>query len=316
MIALAVAWLLAQPCGAARPWCGADVPCRVVSHGRDSQGIERVEIGEDVADSLPAGLAAALWLVYPGFSPFPAEVGAFRYEVGTPHGRLGLCLLPSVAARQRRATGQPLEGGLALLTFDPSRSPQPPRFPLDPAFDTARNAGLLTPAQLRSLEELDRIAARRAEDLDRAWRELAQSPYLAGSRRQLLDGIRAFDDPRPVGSRDDLRPQRFFDSEQRIALRRRGHAIPGRCAVVLLPGSTRVDLSACPLSQLAAAWNRRSVETRTLPDLRALPEREHEEIDGLTLELKDVAPATAARLVFGLLSAIDGLASAAQTARP
>jgi hypothetical protein len=315
MMALALALLLAQPCAAAGPWCGADVPCRIESLGRDGEGIERVEIEEDVTDSLPAGQAAAVWLVYPGFSPFPAAAGAFRYEVGTPRGSLGLCLLPSVAARQRRATGQPLEGGLALLSFDPSRS-QPPRFPLDPAFDTARAQGLLTPVQLRSVDELDRIAARRAEDIHRAWLELAQSPYLAYSRRQLLDGIRGFDDPRPVASKDDLRPERFFDREQRIALRRRGHAIPGRCSLAFLPRRARVELSGCPLSQLAAAWNRRPADTGTLPALRAIPERQHDEIDGLTLELTDVSPATAARLVFGLLSAVDGLASTGETPRP
>jgi hypothetical protein len=315
VITLALALVLAQPCVAAGPWCDADVPCRVVSRERDPGGIERVEIEEDVPGALPAGRAAALWLVYPGFDPFPAAVGAFRYEVGTPRGTFGLCLLPSVAARQRRATGPPLEGGLALLTFDPSRS-QPPRFPLDGAFDTARREGLLTPAQLRSLGELDRIAGGRADDLGRAWRELAQSPYLAWSRRQLLDRIRGFDDPRPVGSKDDLRPQRFFDREQRTALRRRGHDIPGTCSLLFLPRSARVELAACPLSQLAAAWNRRSADAGTLPNLRAAPERKDEEIDGVTLELNDVAPATAARLVFGLLSAVDGLSTGGEAPAP
>jgi len=315
MMAVALGWLLAQPCAAAGPWCGADVPCRIVSHGRDPQGIERVEMEEDVPDSLPVERAAAVWLVYPGFSPFPAAVGAFRYEVGTPHGTLALCVLPSVAARQRRAVGQPLEGGLALLTFDPTRT-QSPRFPLDPVFDTARTEGLLSAAQLRSLDELHRIAERRVEDLYRAWRELAESPYLAYSRQQLFEGIRGFDDPRPVSSRDDLRPERFLDREQRPALRRRGHAIPGRCSLAFLPRSTRVELSACPLSQLASAWNLRTVERGTLPSLRALPERESEEIDGVSLELRDVPPRTAARLVFGLLSGVEGLTSGEEAARP
>jgi hypothetical protein len=314
MMTLAVALLAVPTCAGAGTWCGAVVPCRSVSHGRDRSGIERVEIEEDVPGSLPVGQTASVWLVYPGFTPFPAEVGAFRYSVGTPAGTLGLCLLPSVAARQRRARGEPVEGGLALLSFDSSRS-ETSRFPLDRAFESARADGLLTPGQLRRLDELDHIAARRARELDRAWREFAQSPYLAESRRQLLDGIRGFDDPRPVASRDDLRPERFFDREQRIALRRRGHAIPGRCALVFLPRSARVELSACPLSQLAATWSRRSADAG-LPDLRALPEREHEEIDGVTLELKDVPPATSARLVFGLLSAVDGLASAGEPAHP
>jgi len=291
------------------------VPCRIVSHGRKPQGVERVEIEETVTDSLPLERAAAVWLVYPGFRPFPAAVGAFRYEVGTPRGTFALCVLPSVAARQRRSAGQPLEGGLVLFTFDPSRS-QPPRFPLDPVFDTARTEGLLTAAQLGSLDELHRIASRRVEDLYGAWRELAQSPYLAHSRRQLFDGIVAFDDPRPVGSKDDLRPERFFGREQRPALRRRGHAIPGRCSLAFLPRSTRVELSACPLSQLASAWNLRSVEKATLPNLRAQPERESEEIDGVSLELSDVPPRTAARLVFGLLSGVEGLTSGEEAARP
>lgn len=315
MMAPALVWLLAQPCAAAGHWCGADVPCRIVRQGRDSQGVERVEIEEDVRDSLPADRAAAVWLVYPGFTPFPAAVGAFRHEVGTPHGTLALCVLPSVAARQRGSDGRPLEGGLALLAFDPSR-PQPPRFPLDPVFDTARREGLLTAAQLGSLDELQRIAARRVEDLHRAWRELGQSPYLAHSRKQLFDAIVAFDDPRPVGSRDDLRPERFFDREQRPALRRRGHAIRGRCSLAFLPRGTRVELSGCPLSQLADAWNRSTAEKGSLPDLRALPERAHEEIDGVSLELKEVPPRTAARLLFGLLSGVDGLTTAGEAARP
>ncbi len=315
MTAAAVGWLLARSCAAAALWCGADVPCRTVSHGRDARGIERVEIEEDVADSLPGERAAAVWLVYPGFEPFPAAVGAFRHEVGTPHGTLALCVLPDVAARQRRSSGQPLEGGLALLTFEPSRS-RPPRFPLDPAFDTARSEGLLTPAQIGSLDDLQRVVSRRVEDLSRAWRELARSPYLAHSRRQLFDAIVGFDDPRPVASRDDLRPERFFSREQRPALRRRGHAIPGRCSLTFLPRVTRVELSACPLSQLASAWNRSAVEEEALPSLRAAPEREGEEIDGVSLELNDVPPRTAARLVFGLLSAVDGLETADEPARP
>ncbi len=315
---LALALLLAPPCVAAGHWCGVDVPCRMVSHGRDAQGIERVEIDEDVPDapgSLPADRALAAWLVYPGFSPFPAAIGAFRHEVVTPHGTFGLCVLASIAARPRRAANHPIEGGLALLAFDPSRA-QPPRLPLDPAFETAQREGLLTQVQLRLLDELQRLAARRADDVHWRWRELAQSPYVAYSRQQLFDALAGFDDPQPVAAKDDLRPERFFDRAQRVALRQRGHEIPGRCSLLLLPGSTRVELAACPLSQLAAAWNRRTVEKGTLPDLRAVTEREHEEIDGLTVEFKDAAPATAARLVFGLLSAIDGLVAGSEAPRP
>ncbi len=80
--------------------------------------------------------------------------------------------------------------------------------------------------------------------------------------------------------------------------------------------AARVELAACPLSQLADAWNRRTVGKESLPDLRALPPREHEEIDGLTLELKDTASATAARRVFGLLSAVDGLEAGREPPRP
>ena len=308
MMIAALGLLLAQSCPSAGLWCGADVPCRSVSQGRDPQGVEHVEIEEDLPDSLPAERAVALWLVYPGFKPFPAAVGAFRYEVQTPHGTLMLCVLPSVAARQRRSAGQPLEGGLVLLSFDPSRTQQP-RFPLDPVFETARKEGLLTARQLGALDELQRIASRRVEELYRAWREFGQSPYLAHSRSQLFDRLQAFADPAPVSSRDDLGPERFFDRAQRQALRGHGHTIPGRCSILFLEQSTRVELSACPLSQLASAWNRRTVEKGTLPELRALPERENEEIEQLSLELNGVPTGRAARLVFGLLSAVEGLAT-------
>jgi hypothetical protein len=314
MTIAALVFALAQACPGAGPWCGVDVPCRSASHGRDAQGVEHVEIEESLPDSLPVDRAAALWLVYPGFEPFPAQVGTFRHEVGTPRGTFELCLLPSVAARQRRPAGQALEGGLVLLRFEPSRT-QEPRFPLDPVFDTARTEGLLTAGQLGSLDELHRIASRRVEDLLRAWRELGESPYLAYSRRQLLDRIRGFDDPLPVLSKDDLRPERFFDRAQRPALRRRGHAIPGRCSLLFQERGTRVELVACPLSQLAGVWNRRTVAKDTLPDLRALPERESEEIERLSLELDGVPPAAGTRFVFGLLSAMEGLA-AAETAGP
>jgi hypothetical protein len=315
MAIAALLFVLGQACPGAGPWCGVDVPCRGRSHGRDARGVERVEIEESLPGSLPADRAAALWLVYPGFEPFPAEVGAFRYEVGTPGGTFELCLLPSVAARQRHPAVQPLEGGLALLRFDPTRRSEP-RFPLDPAFDAGRKEGLLTARQLGSLDELQRVASRRAEDLLRTWHELAQSTYLAHSRRRLLDRIRGFDDPAPVCSKDDLRPERFFDRAQRSALRRLGHAIRGRCSLLFLDRRTRVELLACPLSQLAGAWNRRTAGKEALPDLRALPERGSEEIERLSLELDGIPAETAARLVFGLLSATEGLGVAAGTAHP
>jgi hypothetical protein len=53
MTAAALVWLLAQSCTTAGHWCGVDVPCRVVSHGRDPQGVESVEIEEDVLGSMP-----------------------------------------------------------------------------------------------------------------------------------------------------------------------------------------------------------------------------------------------------------------------
>ena len=306
MTVAALVWLLAQSCANAGLWCGSDTPCRGVSHGRDPQGIEHVEIEEQLPDSLPADRAAALWLVDPGFKPYPAAVGAFHHEVRTPHGTFRLCVLPSVAARQRHPVGQALEGGLVLLAFDPSQS-QPPRFPLDPVFDTARTQGLLTAEQIGSLDELQRIASGRAVELHRAWREFAESPYLGYSRRQLLDRIDAFRDPSPVASVDALRPERFFSRAQRPALRRLGHSIPGRCSLLLQERSARVELSACPLSQLASTWNRLATGQGSLPILRAVPAREHEEIDQLTLELNDTPTGAAARLVLGLLSAVDGL---------
>lgn len=81
---MALGWLVAQACATAGPWCGLDVPCRLVRHERDSSGIERVEIEEAVPASLPPERAATAWLVYPGFQPFLAAVGAFRHSVGGP----------------------------------------------------------------------------------------------------------------------------------------------------------------------------------------------------------------------------------------
>jgi hypothetical protein len=138
---------------------------------------------------------------------------------------------------------------------------------------------------------------------------------LAHSRRDLLDRIRGFDDPAPVCSKHDLRPERFFGRAQRPVLRRLGHAIPGRCSLLFQERGTRVELLACPLSQLAGAWNRRSAGKDTLPDIRALPERESEEIGHLSLELDGTPVATAARLVFGLLSATEGLVAAETVGR-
>lgn len=308
-------WAALQPATACGAWCGPQAPeCAASSSGRDAAGIEKLVLDEQVPADLPADRVAAAWLVYPGFEPFPAASGAFHFEAATRHGRFQLCLLPSVAARQRRvvpAAHSSLAGGLVLFSFDPSLTEAKP-FPLDPAFATAARLGLLTAVQSGRLAELDRLLPSRAERLASAWNDFRRSPHVAHYRTTLFDALRSFHEPQPAFSRDQLDPQRFFAREQRETLRRNGHAIPGRCILSFTGRGATIELSACPLVQLAAEWNRQRPPTAGgLPALRAVPARQHEEIDGLTLQLAGVPPQIAARYVLGLLSAVDGLEGAA-----
>lgn len=309
--------MLAVACAGAGGWCGADVPCKTTSHGRDPGGILRLEIDEDLAASYREDRSLRVWLVYPDLQPVLAAVGSFRYGAATPRGAFSLCLVTSVGARQRRSSAanqEAIVGSLVLLSFEPSRGTAQ-RFPLGPALEAARSGGLLTTAQSDRLAELDRMAQRRADDVLAGWREFVQSPALAHSRSAILDRVRGFDDPQPVISRDELRPERFFGRLQREALRQRGHAIRGECHLGFSARSSRVALTSCPLSQLADEWNRRKEDVGVdLPWLLAAPGHEHEETDSLVLELRNIEPRAAAQRAFGLLSALPGLV--ASTTRP
>jgi hypothetical protein len=200
-----------------------------------------------------------------------------------------------------------MEGGLVLLSFDPAASGMP-HFPLEPVFETARAEGLFTPAQAARLAELDRILPSRVAALRSAWTDFCRSPQLAHSRKALFERMRSFADPQPAFSHDELRPERFFDRSQRQRLRQKGHVIRGRCLISFSSAGLRLQLEACPLDQLQREWNRvRPQEAREAPPLRVALDRGHEEVERMSLELDGVSSEVAARRLFALLSAIDGL---------
>lgn len=247
----------------------------------------------------------------------PAEADRFVLRsvpdhrvVTTPAGVFGLTVAPLRAVR----AGTREDGLLACLDFDPAGRGEP-AYPLPDVLVSARDAGLLSARQRDTLAELDRVVAARWRRLAEAWAEFTESPYLVHSRRSLFDLLLAFHDPRPVATEEDLAPERFFDRAQRVRLRSRGHEIPGRCSLGVgahRVGSyqAKVELEACPRSQLARAWNHLARQ-RGGPQLQAAAEAAGDEVDSLRLEAVGLTEAAAWELVFSTLAGLPGVAPAA-----
>jgi hypothetical protein len=69
----------------------------------------------------------------------------------------------------------------------------------------------------------------------------------------------------------------------------------------------KVELEACPLSQLALSWNHLA-RMRGGPVLEAAGEERHNEVDALTLDVEGLSQSAGDSLVLHLLQGLPGIA--------
>jgi len=225
----------------------------------------------------------------------------YRQLATTPLGSFDLTVASLRAVRQRGSE----DGLLVCLVFDPAGRGEAV-FPLPEVLAVARQGGMLSPFQVHQLESLDRMVGQRWQGLEDAWREFCEAPYDLTSRRRLFDWLAGFYDPRPAFEREQLAPERFLARDQRVRLRALGHSISGRCSLLIVERLVKVELEACPLSQLAQSWNHLA-RIDGGPVLEAAGEERHDEIDSLKLELEGLPEPAGRELVLHLLEGLPGI---------
>jgi hypothetical protein len=217
----------------------------VVRLGQEGQ-LQRVHHTERLPARVEPGAPFAGWMTWPK----PPE--AVRRQVEQrqpvelraviPAARLRLAVVPGLVTD---SAGEP--GVLALLSADPlGGATETP--PLGEAVAAAESLKLLTPAQRSEVSRWRTAAAGWQSRLEAEWTAFLKSPRTASVRTKLLDTLGA--PPAP------LRPEQFLTEEQRVDLRRKGHALDGRIVVEDLPGDAyRLRVEGVPLDQLVEDWN-------------------------------------------------------------
>ena len=217
----------------------------VVRLGQEGQ-LQRVRHTERLPARVEPGAPFAGWMTWPK----PPE--AVRRQVEQrqpvelravlPAARLRLAVVPGLLTD---SGGEP--GVLALLSADPlGGATEPP--PLGEAVAAAESLKLLTSAQQSEVSRWRTAAASWQSRLEAEWTAFLKSPRTASVRTKLLDTLGA--PPAP------LRPEQFLTEEQRVELRRKGHALDGRIVVEDLPGDAyRLRVEGVPLDQLVEDWN-------------------------------------------------------------
>jgi hypothetical protein len=246
-----------------------------------------------------------LWVPAADESELPTYINRsipHHQRVISPLGSFDLAVASVRAVRQ----GGGDDGLLVCLVFDPAGRGEA-AYQLPDALAVARRDGMLSPFQLHWLEALDRTVAQRWPWLEAAWRDFCEAPYDLVSRRRLFDRLTGFHDPRPAFEPAELAPEHLLDRDQRVRLRALGHPIYGRCSLLIVERLVRVELEACPLSQLALSWNHLA-RMRGGPVLEAAGEERHNEVDALTLEVEGLSQEAGDSLVLHLLQGLPGIA--------
>ena len=217
----------------------------VVLLGQEGQ-LQRVRHTERLPVRVEPGTPFAGWMSWPK----PPE--AVRRQVEQrqpvelraviPAARLRLAVVPGLVTDSEAGPGV-----LAFLSADPlggaSERPQ-----LGEAVAAAESLKLLTAAQQREVARWRTAAAGWQSRLESEWTAFAKSPRTAAVRTKLLDTLGTAPPP--------LRPEQFLTEDQRVELRRKGHALEGRIVVEDLPGDAyRLHVQGVPLDQLVEDWN-------------------------------------------------------------
>ncbi|MCA1962200.1 MAG: hypothetical protein LDL33_15575 [Desulfomonile sp.] len=294
-----------------------NLPANARITGTDTQeGIRRVDLTEDLPDSIEPNRQFCYWLVWPvdnwaDAGPFLRRSIHYVTTVVTPEGTFSLGVREGVkaASAQRKQ-----EGLLAYLCFDPQCTGEL-KYPLPAAYEAALENGILTTRQKDTLLSLNEMLKGRFTSLMNEWKDFTQSTYVRYSRNRLLQALADFYLLAPGMPSGTLDPEKFFDRDQRIRLRELGHPIRGRCVFHLEEKKLHILLKNCPLSQIASDWNRRRSASETgskrpVPMLSVEPEQEHKEIDA-TVDASVSSVQEAENLALGFLLAIEGIKKAA-----
>jgi len=165
-----------------------------------------------------------------------------EFRAVIPAARLRLAVVPGLVVDSGTEPGV-----LAFLSADPlAGATEPPQ--LGEAVAAAESLKLLSSAQQSEVARWRTAAAGWQSRLEAEWTAFTKSPRTAAARTKLLDTLGAAPAP--------LRPEQFLTEEQRVELRRKGHALDGRIVLEDLPGDAyRLRVEGVPLDQLVEDWN-------------------------------------------------------------
>jgi len=290
-----------------------NLPANARATGTDAQdGFRHVELTEDLPDSIEPNRRLCYWLVWPvsnwaDAEPLLRRSIHFVTTVVTPDGTFSLGVREGVKATiaQRKQ-----DGLLVHLCYDPNRIGEL-KYPLPAVYEAALESGILSPMQKNTLSSLNEILKGRFTSLKSQWKDFTQSTYVMYSRNKLLQSLADFYRLVPGMSAGTLDPEKFFNRNQRIHLRKLGHPIRGRCVFRLEEKKLHILLKNCPLSQIASDWNRRRSTDKVDaeqkdPTLSVAPEQQHREIEA-TVDANVSSVQEAENLALGFLLAIEGI---------
>lgn len=213
----------------------------------DPEGqLQRVRHTERLPARIEPGAPFAGWMTWPKPPDSVRRQVEQRRPVELraviPAARLRLAVVPGLVVDSGTEPGV-----LAFLSADPlAGATEPPQ--LGEAVAAAESLKLLSSAQQSEVARWRTAAAGWQSRLEAEWTAFTKSPRTAAARTKLLDTLGA--------ARAPLRPEQFLTEEQRVELRRKGHALDGRIVLEDLPGDAyRLRVEGVPLDQLVEDWN-------------------------------------------------------------
>ena len=279
------------------------------------EGIRYVELTENLPESLDTTRPFCQWLVWPIHNQKEAERFLHRSihyitTVVTPDGTFLLGVKEGIKAKSSDGKHN---GALAHFCFDPDKKGEL-KYPFPPLYKTAMEKGIVTNIQKGTLSSLNEMLTNRFVGLKNYWKDFTLATHIGYSRKRFLEALAGFYLMAPGMSHKTLKPNEFFNHEQRLKLRALSHQIRGACIFRLKKDKLHMLFKKCPLSQVVSEWNRivsaKAKKGQKGALLAVSKDRQHEEIDG-AVDLKVSSPEEAEKLALGLLLSIKGVSKGA-----
>ncbi|MFP4661128.1 MAG: hypothetical protein ACLFPF_02965 [Halanaerobiales bacterium] len=262
------------------------------------------KISENIPDYLDTGKVSDYWLVWPeeDFQPIFMSLNPSVY-FKTPLGSFSMVTISCLTASSEEFK----EGQLVHFKFNPEEKAEV-AYPFNPVIETALKKDLqLNMHQEAMIESVENNYQNKYKYLLSTWNDFTESTYLAESRDRFFSALSSI---YHVPENVDLDPAKFFNREQRIALRQFGHQIQG--TYHLYHGNERFTfiLNNCPISQIVENINNSHPAgteiTNGIPKLKSENSLKDQEVN-LSLEIENISVREVQQILQGILLGIEGI---------